>query len=135
MFAGVLKNLGTKRAFIVHGADGLDEATVTAETRVSELKDGIITTYNINPVDYFGKTYSGEALTGGEASRNAEITKAVLSGDDGARRKIVVLNAALAIVAGGKAKTIPEGIRVAEGCIDSGAAIKKLQALIEMSRS
>ena len=57
MFAGVLKNLGTKRAFIVHGADGLDEATVTAETRVSELKDGIVTTYNINPVDYFGKTY------------------------------------------------------------------------------
>ncbi len=66
---------------------------------------------------------------------NAEITKAVLSGDDGARRKIVVLNAALAIVAGGKAQTIAEGIQVAEECIDSGAAIKKLQALIEMSRS
>ena len=57
------------------------------------------------------------------------------TGDDGARRKVVVLNAALAIVAGGKAKTIPEGIKVAEECIDSGAAIKKLQALIEMSRS
>jgi anthranilate phosphoribosyltransferase len=135
MFAGVLKNLGTKRAFIVHGADGLDEATVTAETRVSELKDGIVTTYNINPADYFGRIYGGEALLGGDASRNAEITKAVLTGDDGARRKIVVLNAAVAIVAGGKAKTIPEGIKVAEQCIDSGAAIKKLQALIEMSRS
>jgi len=59
----------------------------------------------------------------------------VLTGDDGARRKVVVLNAALAIVAGGKAKTIPEGIKVAEECIDSAAAIKKLQALIEMSRS
>ncbi len=135
MFAGVLKNLGTKRAFIVHGSDGLDEATVTGETRVSELKDGIISTYNINPADYFGKVYGGEALLGGDASRNAEITKAVLSGDDGARRKVVVLNAALAIVAGGKAQTIAEGIRVAEECIDSGAAIKKLQALIEMSRS
>jgi anthranilate phosphoribosyltransferase len=78
---------------------------------------------------------AGEALLGGDASRNAEITKAVLSGDDGARRKVVVLNAALAIVAGGKAPTIAEGIRVAEECIDSGAAIKKLQALIEMSRS
>jgi anthranilate phosphoribosyltransferase len=135
MFAGVLKNLGTKRAFIVHGADGLDEATVTGQTRVSELKDGMVSTYNINPVDYFGQTYVGEALTGGDASRNAEITKAVLSGDDGARRKVVVLNAALAIVAGGKAGTIPEGIKVAEECIDSGAAIKKLQALIQMSRS
>jgi anthranilate phosphoribosyltransferase len=135
MFAGVLNNLGTKRAFIVHGADGLDEATVTAETRVSELKEGIVKTYNINPADYFGKTYSGEALLGGDASTNAEITKAVLSGDDGARRKVVVLNAALAIVAGGKAQTIAEGIKVAEQCIDSGAAIKKLQALIEMSRS
>ena len=135
MFAGVLKNLGTKRAFIVHGSDGLDEATVTGETRVSELKDGIISTYNINPADYFGKVYGGEALLGGDASTNAEITKAVLSGDDGARRKVVVLNAALAIVAGGKAQTMPRGSRVAEECIDSGAAIKKLQALIEMSRS
>ena len=77
----------------------------------------------------------GVGLLGGDASTNAEITKAVLTGDDGARRKVVVLNAALAIVAGGKAKTIPEGIKVAEECIDSGAAIKKLQALIEMSRS
>src|SRR5512136_1734523 len=74
MFAGVLKNLGTKRAFVVHGSDGLDEATVTGETRVSELKDGLIRTYNINPADYFGKIYGGDALLGGDASRNAEIT-------------------------------------------------------------
>jgi anthranilate phosphoribosyltransferase len=104
MFAGVLKNLGTKRAFVVHGADGLDEATVTGETRVSELKEGLVTTYN-------------------------------LSGETGARREIVVLNAALAIVAGGKAEGIREGIAVAEACIDSGAALKKLQALIEHSHS
>lgn len=135
MFAGVLKNLGTKRAFVVHGSDGLDEATVTGETRVSELKDGIVKTYNIDPVDYFGKTDGGDALAGGDASTNAEIAKAVLSGEQGARRRVVVLNAALAIVAGGKAASIAEGIKVAEGCIDSGAAIKKLQALIEMSRS
>jgi anthranilate phosphoribosyltransferase len=135
MFAGVLKNLGTKRAFVVHGADGLDEATVTAETRVSELNDGIITTYNISPVDYFGKTYGGESLLGADASANAEIAKAVLSGEGGAKRHVVVLNAALAIVAGGKAQTIREGIRIAEDCIGSGAAIRKLQALIEMSHS
>ena len=135
MFAGTLKNLGTKRAFVVHGSDGLDEATVTGATRVSELKDGVVTTYNIDAADFFGTTYRGEELTGGDASTNAEITKSVLAGEDGARRKVVVLNAALAIVAGDKAKTIAEGIKLAEECIDSGAAIKKLQALIEISRS
>jgi anthranilate phosphoribosyltransferase len=135
MFAGVLKNLGTKRAFIVHGADGLDEATVTAETRVSELNDGLIATYNIDPVDLFGETFAAAELLGGDAEANARITTEILSGETGARRGIVVLNAALAIVAGGKAGTIREGIAVAEGCIDSGAALKKLQGLIERSHS
>jgi len=135
MFAGVLKNLGTKRAFIVHGADGLDEATVTAETRVSELNDGLITTYNIDPVDLFGENFAAADLLGGDAEANARITTEILSGESGARRGIVVLNAALAIVAGGKAEGIREGIAVAEACIDSGAARKKLQALIEKSHS
>ncbi len=135
MFAGVLKNLGTKRAFVVHGSDGLDEATVTWETRVSELQDGMITTYNINPVDLFGEAYGVEELRGSDASSNAQITKDALSGKNGACRKVVLLNAALAIVAGEKAKTVREGIALAEECIDSGAAIKKLQALIEMSNS
>jgi anthranilate phosphoribosyltransferase len=133
MFAGVLKNLGTKRAFVVHGSDGLDEATVTGETRVTELRDGLITTYNIDPVDLFGDTSPGDALIGGDASLNAQITKDVLSGKDGARRNIVVLNAALAIMAGEKAKTIKDGIKLAQDCIDRGAAMKKLQALTELS--
>jgi anthranilate phosphoribosyltransferase len=135
MFAGVLKNLGTKRAFVVHGSDGLDEATVTGETRVTELKDDLISTYNLDPIEIFGETYRDEELIGGEPSINAQITKDVLSGKDGARRKIVLLNAALAIMAGEKASSIKEGIAVAEECIDSGAAIKKLQALIELSNS
>ena len=135
MFAGVLKNLGTKRAFVVHGSDGLDEATVTGETRVSELKDGLITTYNIDPVEIFGETYQGKDLIGGDASANAAITKNVLIGKDGACRKIVLLNAALALMAGEKAKDIREGVAMAEECIDNGAAIKKLQALIELSNS
>lgn len=134
-FAEVLKNMGTKRAFIVHGADGLDEATVTGETRVSELKDGMISTYNIHTQEIFGQTFSPEALKGGDASRNAEITRAVLSGEDGACRKIVVLNAALAIMAGEKAPTLRDAAALAESCIDSGAAAKKLQQLIEMSNS
>jgi anthranilate phosphoribosyltransferase len=135
MFAGVLKKLGTKRAFIVHGSDGLDEATVTGETRVSELKDGLITTYNIDPIAIFGEQYQSEELIGGDASINAEITKNVLIGKDGACRKIVLLNAALALMAGEKAADIREGIAIAEDCIDSRAAIKKLQALIELSNS
>ncbi|MBN2688319.1 MAG: anthranilate phosphoribosyltransferase [Deltaproteobacteria bacterium] len=135
MFAGVLKNLGTKRAFIVHGSDGLDEATITGDTRISELKDGLIRTYNISPLEFFGDTYDGAALRGGDASVNAKITMSVLSGKNGACRAIVLLNAALAIVAAEQADTIHEGIARAKECIDSGAAIKKLQALIEMSNS
>ncbi len=134
-FAGVLRNLGTKRAFVVHGADGLDEVTVTAETRISELHDGLVSTYNIDPIDTFGTVYDSKELTGGDATINAAITREILTGKNGARRKIVVLNAALAIVAGEKASNIKEGIAVAEEMIDCGRAVKKLQALIELSNS
>jgi anthranilate phosphoribosyltransferase len=135
MFAGVLKNLGTKTAFVVHGSDGLDEATVTGKTRVTELKNGLINTYDIDPAFFFGDIFPGDALVGGDASVNAEITKSVLTGSSGACRNIVLLNASLAIMAGEMAKTIEEGIKIAQECIDNGAAIKKLQALIEMSNS
>ena len=135
MFAGVLKNLGTKRAFVVHGSDGLDEATITGETRVSELRDGVISTYNIDPADLFGEIYAVEALRGGDATANARITKDVLTGQNGACRQIVLFNAALAIVAGEKAGSLKEGIQVAADAIDSGAARKKLQALIALSNS
>ncbi len=135
MFAEVLKNMGTKRAFIVHGLDGLDEATITGETRVAELKDGMVRTYNINPVDYFGRTDTLDSIRGGNPSVNAQITRDVLTGKDGACRNVVLLNAALAIVAGEKAQSIKEGLAIATDCIDSSAAVKKLQALIEMSNS
>jgi anthranilate phosphoribosyltransferase len=135
MFAGVLRNLGTKRAFVVHGADGLDEATVTGPTRVAELRDGLISTYDLDPEELFGSLCSAEALRGGDGETNARITRAILDGESGPRRRIVVLNAGLAIVAGGKAENLREGISLAEGCIDSGAARAKLQALIEHSRS
>mgnify|MGYP001026687454 CR=1 FL=1 len=135
MFAGVLKNLGTKRAFIVHGLDGLDEVSVTEETRVSELNDGMITTYNITPVEFLNKTYSTGELAGGDAAINAKITEGVLTGKEGACRDIVLLNSALAIVAGGKAESIKEGVSIAADCIDSGSAMRRLQALIELSNS
>ena len=135
IFAGVLKNMGTKRAFVVHGSDGLDEATVTGETRVSELQGGIIRTYNINPVDFFGETYPLEELAGGDASANAQMAMDILMGKDGGRRKVVLLNSALAIVAGEKAGNIRDGIALAAEGIDSGAALKKLRALNELSNS
>ncbi len=136
MFAGVLKNLGTRRAFIVHGSDGLDEATVTGETRVSELKEGLVSTYNISPVEIFNDIYPGDTLKGGDATVNAQITRDILSGvDEGPKRKIVLLNAALAIIAGGKAETLKDGIGIAGDCIDNGIAVKKLQALIEITNN
>jgi len=135
MFAGVLKNMGARRAFVVHGSDGLDEATVTGPTRVSELKDGLITTYNIDPVEIFGRTFEGKDLVGGDATANAQITRDVLTGKDGARRNVVLLNAALAIMAGEKAGTIKEGLAIAADCIDSVKAAKKHQERIEMSNS
>jgi anthranilate phosphoribosyltransferase len=134
MFAGVLRNLGTKRAFVVHGSDGLDEATITGETRVSELKDALISTYNIDPVEIFGRTYDAADIQGEDAARNAEITRRVLSGEEkNACRKIVLLNASLAIVAGEQARTIREGITLAESFIDSGEALRKLESLIEIT--
>ncbi len=134
-FVGVLKNLGTKRAFVVHGLDGLDEVTVTGETRVSELKDGLVRTYNFNPLEIVGEVHPPESLVGGDAEANARIVRAVLAGEPGPCRDVVVLNAAFAIVAGGKAGTVQEGAAVARECIDGGAAVKKLQALIEMSHA
>lgn len=135
MFADVLKNMGTKRAFVVHGSDGLDEVTITGETRVAELKDGIVRTYNIHPKDYVENTYPLTAIRGGDSTTNAQITRDVLSGKSGACRDVVLMNAALAIVAGEKAADIKEGVRIAADCIDCGSAVKKLQALIEMSNS
>jgi anthranilate phosphoribosyltransferase len=134
-FAGVLKNLGTKRAYVVHGSDGLDEATITGETRVSELKDGLISTYNICAADLFGDTHPAESILGGDATVNAQITRAILSGEDGPRRQIVLLNAALAIMAGDLAANLREGVDIAANCIDSGKAIRKLQSLIELTNS
>ncbi len=106
MFADVLKNMGTKRAFVVNGLDGLDEVTITGETRVAELKDGIVRTYNIHPKSYVGTTYPLEDIPGGDPLSTPRITKDVLSGKPGACRDVVLMNAAPAIVAGEKAVDI-----------------------------
>jgi len=129
MFAEALKMLGSRRAFVVHGHDGLDEISVCAPTRISELNDGQIRTYDISPEQFFGEAADPEELAGGEPARNAEITRRILTGEKGARRNVVLLNSAAALVASGSVKDISEGIRLAEEAIDSGAAAGKLEAL------
>ncbi|MBS0013504.1 MAG: anthranilate phosphoribosyltransferase [Desulfobacterales bacterium] len=134
MFAKALQRLGTKRALVVHGHDGLDEISVCAPTRVCELNNGQIITYDISPETYFGRTAAPEEIAGGDPEYNAEITKNILSGEKGARRDIVVLNAAAALVAAGRAESVESGLTLAENAIDSGAAMDKLNALIEFTR-
>lgn len=129
MFAHALRLLGTKRAFIVHGHDGLDEISVCAPTRISELKDDLIRTYNITPEHFFGGKANPKDLAGGDSEENAEITRKILAGEKGPKRNVVVLNASAALVAAGKAKDFKEGISLAQTSIDSGAAALKLEKL------
>ncbi|MCY3871349.1 MAG: anthranilate phosphoribosyltransferase [Gemmatimonadetes bacterium] len=132
--AGVLGTLGSERAFVVHGSDGLDEMTLTGPTRVSELKNGSVSTYDVSPGDFGLMQAPADALKGGDADYNAEITRSILNGEEGPRRDIVLLNAAAAIVAGDKARDLNEGVQVAAEVIDSGKALEKLEGLVAASR-
>ncbi len=134
MFANALNLLGAKRAFVVHGHDGLDEISVCALTRISELKDGLVRTYDISPEQFFARQADPEELLGGDPEVNAKITLDILKGEKSARRDVVVLNAAAALVAAGKAENPASGITLAENAIDSGAAMDKLNALIQYTR-
>jgi len=134
MFANALQLLGAKRAFVVHGHDGLDEISVCAPTRVSELKDGLIRTYDIVPEQFFGEPANPEDLLGGNPEENAGITRAILNGDKGAKRNVVLINAAAALVAAEKAENMKDGIQLAEKAIDTGGAAEKMKALIDYTQ-
>ncbi|MFZ7126323.1 MAG: anthranilate phosphoribosyltransferase [Desulfobacterales bacterium] len=135
MFAETLKRLGSRRAMVVHGHDGLDEISVCAPTRVSELDDGLIRTYDIDPADYFGRLAPPGALEGGDPAKNAVITREILEGRSGDRRNVVLINAAAALVVAGEVSEIGAGIKMAENAIDSGAAREKLEKLVAFTRS
>ena len=135
MFAGALNLLGARRAMVVHGHDGLDEISVCAPTRVSELRDGTVRTYDVLPDQYFGEMADPAELRGGGPEENAAITRSILQGKKGSARNCVVINAAAALVTAGKAATLAEGIPMAEAAIDSGAAQASLDRLIEFTRS
>jgi anthranilate phosphoribosyltransferase len=127
--ARVLGNLGSTRAFVVHGADGLDEITITGETYIAALEAGSITSYTISPEQFGFRRVPLDALAGGEAPQNADITRAVLEGKQGPHRDVVLLNAAAALAVAGAAVDLEAGLQVAAHAIDSGAALKKLQHL------
>ncbi len=129
ILAKVLCNLGSEHAFVVRGSDGLDEITLTGETRVTELKGGSIRTYHIKPEDFGFARCSPEDLKGGDPETNAGIILDVLNGKKGPARDIVLLNSAAAIVAGGKAGRIEEGVALAHGSVDSGEALGRLEKL------
>jgi anthranilate phosphoribosyltransferase len=131
IMAQVLNNLGSKHAFVVSGDDGLDEITLTDMTKITELKDGDIKTYHVSPEDFGFERCSLEDIRGEGPEENAKIIRDVLEGKKGPHRDIVLLNAAAGITAVAKARSLEEGVAIAHGSIDSGAALKKLNGLIE----
>jgi len=129
--AQALGKLGAKHAFVVHGMDGLDEITITDRTKISEFASGKVKDYFIHPADFGLPVGKADELKGGDAKDNAAITVEVLKGRKGARRNIVLLNAAAGLVASGKAPDFKEGIGLAAQSIDSGEALKKVEQLKE----
>ncbi len=135
VLAEVLNRLGSRSAFVVHGEDSLDEISITGRTFVSELRNGQVSSYTIEPEDFGITRASINDIKGGDAEENAGIVLNVLQGEAGARRDIVLLNAAAALVAAGRAESFQEGISQAAHAIDSGKAIAKLDSLREITTS
>ena len=130
--AQVMANLGVNRGMVVYGQDSLDEISMCAPTSVCEIRDGKFTSYEITPEQFRYERCEKGALTGGTPAENAEITKAILKGEEkGPKRQAVCLNAGAALYIAGKAASIEEGVKLAESLIDSGAALKKLEEFVE----
>ena len=132
--ARVLAELGTLRAFVVLGADGLDEISNTGPSHISEVHEGVVRSSTVRPEDFGLPSASIQDLRGGDREENAEIIRRILAGEAGPRRDIVLMNAAAALVVGGKARDFKEGVALAAQSIDSGAAAAKLAGLIALSR-
>ena len=131
--ARVLAELGTIRAFVVHGADGLDEISTTGESHICEVHEGVVRTSRVRPEDFGVPRASIRDLQGGDRDENAQIIRQVLAGEPGPRRDIVLVNAAAALVVGGRARDLKDGATLAAHSVDSGGAARKLSALVELS--
>ncbi len=134
--AQVLMSLGVRRGMVVYGKDKLDEISMSAPTAICEFKDGWLKTYTIQPEDFGFERCLKSDLVGGEPAQNAEITRAILKGEErGHKRSAVLLNAGASLYIGGKAETMADGIKLAADIIDSGKAYETLNRLIEVSNS
>jgi anthranilate phosphoribosyltransferase len=131
LMANALRGLNIEHAFVVHGANGMDEVSISSRTHVVEMHRGEIRQFVISPEDFGLTSVKIEAILGGDAAENAKIIESIFSGERGPRRDVVLLNSAPAMVAGGAAKTWKEGLQLAAQAIDSGAALKKLRELRE----
>jgi anthranilate phosphoribosyltransferase len=131
--AEALSMLGTHRAFVVHGLDGLDEITITGPTRVAEIREGMLRSYEISPEEFGFKTAPLTSLSGGDVAENARIVREILGGEKSPRRDVVLMNAAAALVAAGKIEHLKDGAVVAAESLDSGRAAEKLDALIRFT--
>ena len=132
--ARVLAELGTLRAFVVHGADGLDEISTTGESLVAEVREGVVRRYTVRPEDFGVPRASIAELRGGDREQNALIIRRILEGEPGPRRDIVLVNAAAALVAGRRADDLKDGVAVAAESIDSGRGLATLERLTALSR-
>ena len=132
--ARVLAELGTLRAFVVHGADGLDEISNTGESHISEVHEGVVRSSTVRPEDFGMPRAAIRDLQGGDREENARIIRQVLGGETGPRRDIVLMNAAAALVVGNKAEDLKEGVALAAAAIDERSAAGKLEDLIALSR-
>lgn len=131
--AEALLHLGLKRALVVHGCDGLDEITLSGPTKVAELRDGRVRSYQITPEQFGLQRAPLASLEGGDAATNAEIIRRILDGERSPKRDVVLLNAAASLVAAGKAETIEDAIPVAATAIDIGEAKRRLRLLVEFT--
>jgi anthranilate phosphoribosyltransferase len=131
--AEALSMLGLRRALVVHGSDGLDEITISGPTRIGEVREGRVQTYEITPEEFSLPRATLDDISGGDAQLNAQLIHEVLGGQKSARRDVVLLNAAAALVAAGRADHLRDAVPLAEKAIDSGAAAERLRALITFS--
>jgi anthranilate phosphoribosyltransferase len=135
LIARALMLLGSARAWVVHGADGIDEISTTGYTKVSECRDGAVNTFYVHPGDFGVAKAASADLRGGNAADNAAIIRQVLDGRTGPHRDVVALNAGAALLIAGRTNSVAEGIRAATAAIDSGAARDTLAAMVRHSRA
>jgi len=134
LIARSLMLLGSTRAWVVHGADGIDELSTTGHTKISECRDGSVSTFYVHPLDFGIPKAERNELRGGDAATNAGIVREILAGERGPRRNVVLLNAGASLFVGGVASSVREGIERAAAAVDSGAVRAKLDAMIAASK-